>query len=113
MLSGLLNDWDLLLPSSDPYDDHDEHNGKDDDDDDDDDDGWNEEERWKKREMTMRDWESVKGQSFDEQHSGDFVRNYLKGSFFIDMHPPLGKLLFSLIALLFGFDGEFDFALGK
>jgi len=51
-MSGILNDWDLLLPSGDPYEDED----------DDKDDGMTENERWKKRQLTKRGWESAKGQ---------------------------------------------------
>jgi dolichyl-phosphate-mannose--protein O-mannosyl transferase len=34
---------------------------------------------------------------------------YIKGKFFMDVHPPLAKLLIALTAWLAGFDGEFDF----
>ncbi|KAF9277977.1 hypothetical protein BGZ68_008879 [Mortierella alpina] len=50
--------------------------------------------------------------SFDEQHTGGFVRDYLKGRFFKDMHSPLGKLLYSAVARLRGFHEHFDFASG-
>uniref|UniRef100_A0A0L0NVI5 Dolichyl-phosphate-mannose--protein mannosyltransferase n=1 Tax=Candidozyma auris TaxID=498019 RepID=A0A0L0NVI5_CANAR len=46
---------------------------------------------------------------FDEVHFGGFARNYFNGEFFVDVHPPLGKLTFYLIALLFNWDGDFDF----
>lgn len=52
-MSGMLNDWDMLLPSGDPYEDVDE---------DEDDDGMNENERWKKKQLTRRGWESKRGQ---------------------------------------------------
>ncbi|KAF8930065.1 hypothetical protein BGZ58_008501 [Dissophora ornata] len=127
-VSGILNDWDLLLPSGDPYEN----------DDDDEDDGMTENERWKKRQLTKRGWESARGQwiilavlvtiavfvriwklavpsavVFDEQHFGRFTLDYLKGNFFMDVHPPLGKMLFSLVAYLLSFDGKFEFALGS
>ncbi|KAF9345718.1 hypothetical protein BGX26_002809 [Mortierella sp. AD094] len=130
-MSNILNDWDMLLPSSDPYGD-DEGN-------DDDDDGMTDNERWKRsRQLMKRGWESSRGQGiiicvlvmvaiftriwklvvpsavvFDEQHIGVFTRNYLNGSFFMDVHPPLGKMLFSLVAYLLNFDGKFDFVIGK
>ncbi|KAF9126670.1 hypothetical protein BGW39_006448 [Mortierella sp. 14UC] len=53
-MSGILNDWDLLLPGGDPYDDMGEDEGGDD--------GMNENERWKKKQLTRRGWESRRGQ---------------------------------------------------
>jgi len=41
---------------------------------------------------------------------GYFTSKYLKGQFFLDVHPPLAKLLFTLVAWLMGFDGEFEFS---
>lgn len=46
---------------------------------------------------------------FDEVHFGKFVSGYLAGEYFFDIHPPLGKLLFSGIAYLGGFSPEFSF----
>ena len=34
---------------------------------------------------------------------------YIKGKFFMDVHPPLAKLLITLAGWLAGFDGKFDF----
>jgi len=34
---------------------------------------------------------------------------YIKGRFFMDVHPPLAKLLITLAGWLAGFDGNFDF----
>jgi dolichyl-phosphate-mannose-protein mannosyltransferase len=40
---------------------------------------------------------------------GGFASKYIKGKFFMDVHPPLAKLLITLFGYLAGFDGEFDF----
>ncbi|KAI1339270.1 dolichyl-phosphate-mannose-protein mannosyltransferase 1 [Xylariaceae sp. FL0016] len=46
---------------------------------------------------------------FDEVHFGGFATKYIKGKFFMDVHPPLAKLLITLFGWLAGFDGNFDF----
>lgn len=46
---------------------------------------------------------------FDETHFGGFARNYFRGEFFIDVHPPLAKLVYYYIALLSGWNGNFEF----
>ncbi|QPG76824.1 hypothetical protein FOA43_004218 [Brettanomyces nanus] len=46
---------------------------------------------------------------FDEVHFGGFASKYIKGNFFMDVHPPLAKLLYAMIAFLGGFNGDFTF----
>jgi dolichyl-phosphate-mannose-protein mannosyltransferase len=46
---------------------------------------------------------------FDEVHFGKFASKYIKTQYFVDVHPPLAKLLITLMAFVFGFDGQFDF----
>jgi dolichyl-phosphate-mannose-protein mannosyltransferase len=42
---------------------------------------------------------------FDEMHYGKYAALYLKGIFFFDSNPPLGKLMLAVMAYLAGFDG--------
>ncbi|PKI84077.1 hypothetical protein MVES_002028 [Malassezia vespertilionis] len=47
--------------------------------------------------------------AFDEVHFGGFAGKYIHQEFFMDVHPPLAKLLLALVAWLRGFKGNFDF----
>ena len=46
---------------------------------------------------------------FDEVHFGGYAAKYLRREFFMDVHPPLAKLMITLAAWLHGFHGDFDF----
>lgn len=46
---------------------------------------------------------------FDEVHFGGFARKYVLGQFFMDVHPPLTKMMFGAVALMGGFKGDFEF----
>lgn len=47
---------------------------------------------------------------FDEVHFGGFANKYIRSRWFMDVHPPLAKLLISAAAYLSGFQGgSFDF----
>ena len=46
---------------------------------------------------------------FDEIHILRYVQHYFKGTFFVDVHPPLGRLIYFLFAKLTYFDPEIDF----
>ncbi|KAI9467724.1 MAG: glycosyltransferase family 39 protein [Benjaminiella poitrasii] len=46
---------------------------------------------------------------FDEVHFGGFASKYINRKFFMDVHPPLAKILITWAAQVAGFDGQFDF----
>ena len=46
---------------------------------------------------------------FDEVHFGEFVNSYTNRTFFLDIHPPLAKLLYSAIARLARYTGSICF----
>ena len=47
--------------------------------------------------------------SFNEVDIGQFVSSYMRQEYFIDIHPPLGKLLLAAVGHLLGYDGSFNF----
>lgn len=46
---------------------------------------------------------------FDEVHVGGYVKKYFDGEFFVDVHPPLAKLIYYGVSKLQRWDGQFEF----
>jgi len=46
---------------------------------------------------------------FDEVHFGGFANKYLSRKFFMDVHPPLAKLMITYVSQLFMYNGSFPF----
>ena len=43
---------------------------------------------------------------FDETHFGRFINQYHRGVYLFDIHPPLGKLVFYYVSVLFGYSAD-------
>ncbi|KAJ1805211.1 dolichyl-phosphate-mannose-protein mannosyltransferase, partial [Coemansia sp. RSA 2599] len=50
---------------------------------------------------------------WDETHFGRFATRYINREFYLDVHPPLGKLLLTAIYAALGYSGDFDFESGQ
>ncbi|ORX45060.1 glycosyltransferase family 39 protein [Piromyces finnis] len=46
---------------------------------------------------------------FDEVHFGGFANKYISRKFFMDVHPPLAKLLITYVSQVFMYNGSFPF----
>ncbi|OLY85455.1 Dolichyl-phosphate-mannose-protein mannosyltransferase 1 [Smittium mucronatum] len=46
---------------------------------------------------------------FDEVHFGKHAGLYINSTYFLDVHPPLAKMMFAAMGKISGYDGVFDF----
>ncbi|OMJ21721.1 Dolichyl-phosphate-mannose-protein mannosyltransferase 1 [Smittium culicis] len=46
---------------------------------------------------------------FDEVHFGKHAGLYINGTYFLDVHPPLAKMMFAAMGKVSGYDGVYDF----
>lgn len=59
--------------------------------------------------VRLRNLDTPNSVVFDEVHFGGFAKKYILGKFFMDVHPPLAKMLFAAVGLVGGFKGDFNF----
>ena len=59
--------------------------------------------------VRMWDLKSPGAVVFDEVHFGKFAGRHLNRTFFVDVHPPLAKLMITAAGYVSGYDGKFAF----